>query len=369
MSTTMTPEQRQAKRDRDARYRKNKKDKAAASGQAVTVTAPVVPEAPAVEPTPVAPIQASTGPSPLLASAERMRRLMENSVSFLLSFKRLQTKRSVGSDAVDVDADKSMVHVGKDILDSDELRAIVSYDNSTAMWFRNRCTTPRMFRGFLLPASLLADAFEWMAQRTEGRDALIEKFKAAYPAKKVDAQKRLKDLYNPTDYPSLEAVAKAFAMEYVVTDLPTVSRKVGSVISEAAMAKERAKAEAQMADVTQGYDQMLAALFQEQTAALLDALGAADTEGKPKRIHPAKLANLENLLADFPRRNVTGNEYLNELAGKMRDALKGVDTATLKSTADVRNALTSATTEIKAALDAALVDAPKRAINLGDEEV
>jgi len=62
----------------------------------------------------------------------------------------LQSKRNVGTEAVEVDADKSMLHVAKDILDSEELRAIVSYDQETTTWFRRRCTLAEWVRGYIL---------------------------------------------------------------------------------------------------------------------------------------------------------------------------------------------------------------------------
>ena len=373
----MTDEQKanKAQYDKDRRDRlKKAKEQGGVQGQvdesarqqverAEVRAAGRTPEAQAVEPPP----DVQVGPAVPVPGAT-IQRVMENSVIFILKFSRLQTKRSMGTDAIEVDSDKSMIHVAKDILDSEELRAITSYDNTTAMWFRNRCTYAPWVRGFLMSSQLLADAFAWLDLRQAGRDELIAKFKKAYPALRADAKTRLKGNYDATEYPSIEKIERAFTMEYMPIDF-AVSKKLTSVISKAAFDRESQKLQSSMASAAQTLDQTLAFILQETVGQIIDTLTDADTEGKPKRVHPARLAKLEEFIAIFPKRNLTGNEELAELVDKARKVTAGVDVKQLKNVADTRVAVLTELTSVKASVNKMLVDAPRRRMSLKDEEV
>jgi hypothetical protein len=358
----MTKEEK-AKYDKDRRDRIRREKVAAASaetnrqfGTALKNLADAPPEAEKAVATPAA-VPSST-----------IQRVMENSVIWILKFSRLQTKRSLGTEVIEVESDKSMIHVAKDILDSEELRAVVSYDNSTAMWFRSRCTYAPWVRGFLMGAQLVPDAFAWMDARGEGRAVLIQKFKAAYPAKIADAKARLRDNFDETEYPPVEAVERAFTMEYMPIDF-AVSKKLTSVVSKAAFDRESQKLQASMATAAQTLDQTLAFILQETVDHLVGRLTAADAEGKPKRLHASALAKLDEFVAIFPKRNLTGNEELAELVARAKRVTSGVDVKQLKNVADTRVAVVTELTSVKQALDKMLVDAPNRRMTLNDEEV
>lgn len=378
----MTESQKQAKRDRDARYRQNKKKAKAGTTQSVVTTAPEIPAAPVVVEVVNAldPVEMKVAldkisdavgqPTRRVPSSERMQNLMENSVVFVLSFSRLTTKRSLGSDAIEVDADKSMLHVAKDILDSEELRAIISYDNSTAMWFRTRCTPTPWNKGFLMSALLLPDAFKWVEEvRMPGRAVLIEKFKAAYPRLMVDAKKRLKDLFDASQYPPVETMTTAFKMEYTAHELPAVSKKLGSVLSRAALAKEEAKASAKLQDVAVAAEQALATALRDVLAPIVDALTCAEEDGKPKRFGNARLAKAEEFLESFAKFNLTGATDMQELADRAKAVIKGQDAKKLKGDKDVRETVAKALSGVTAALAPMIEDRPARAMTLDDEEV
>jgi vacuolar-type H+-ATPase subunit H len=293
-------------------------------------------------------------------------RVMENSVICLLRFTKLQPKRKVSTDNVEVDADKSMLHVAKDILDAEELREIVCFDQETTSWFRKRCTIADWVRGYILPVAMFDEAIKYLEEREAKREALVARFIEVYPRKIDDARERLKELFIAAEYPAVKVVQETFSMKYTFIEWGTPKRLQS--VNIAAYEKEKAKAEASWATTTEKIDQALAAGMQFVVNHLVTQL-TGEKNGKPKRVHASALTKVEEFLAAFEKRNLSGNANLAEMADTARKALNGIDVKTLKSRVDLRQDVIEKLKTVTGSLDKMLVDAPKRLMSLADEEV
>jgi len=310
-------------------------------------------------------------------------RLLESSVIFVLSFSRLQPKRTIGREnigeqsdrggersLVEIAADTSMFTAGKSIIDSPELRKIASYDCETVRWFRVRCTSaPKKILhpgAHIMSVDLLADAFAWMDVREAGRTALFAELKAVYPVRVAEAKVRLKELFDADEYPAVEDLEREFSMDYNVMEWGT-PKKI-STISQAAYEKEMAKAKATWTTVAANVEAGLIVGLQKKIAHLVERL-TGEVDGKPKRLNNTALARVEEFLELLPKINLTGNVDIVELGEAARRVIKGVDVKKLKEDKDVRASVVETMSKVTAALDKMMVDAPKRAMNFRDEEV
>jgi hypothetical protein len=139
----------------------------------------------------------------------------------------LGNTRKVSSAQVEVDADKNSIQISKSLLHSSELEAIRRLDGEIRRYLYSVCL-PFEPGIHLLPIGLIEAADEELGTFRAKREALVEDFLGAYPRLCEEAAGRLRTLYNPLDYPPLEAVRSQFtcSWQYVSYGVPHQLREV-----------------------------------------------------------------------------------------------------------------------------------------------
>ena len=305
--------------------------------------------------------------------------VMEKSVAFVLSFARPGTKRVVrksqvsekseGQDnAVVVDADKSMINVGKEIIDSPQLRAIVSRDGAIRQWVKARSLPSPLFKSgtTIVPTSLVESVYEFLEKSKTERDAEIAAFIEAYPALVEEARTKLGPLFDPRQYPATSALKGAFEMRWNIVEFGTPGKL--KTISKALYEKERAKAEAEWAGATEQIRNALRVAMAELVEHMINRL-ASDDDGKAKTFRNSMVENFTEFADLFAARNLTNDAELAALVEKAQKVMSGVDAKALRTDADIKQRVTEGFAEIKANLETMVVNRPARAMTLADEEV
>ena len=293
--------------------------------------------------------------------------LMEKSVALVMATTKLSIRRSVSTDKVEVDADKTMLHVAKNLLDSAELRAIVSHDSLTRRWIDARALPSPLFRAgvHLYPVSMVPEFVDYIERRLKERADLIQGFLDAYPGLVVDARRRLGVLFDESQYPRRSELREVFTLSYAFVEWgPATGLKN---ISKALYDREAAKAEAEWAVAT---EQIKAALL-ESTAEVVDHMVdrlAGGDDGQPKRFKEASISRVTDFLESFGKRNIVGYKDLEALVEKARKAMSGVDAASLRGDDKVRASVVKAFAEVKKTLDTMTEARPRRRMSLGEEE-
>ena len=80
-----------------------------------------------------------------LSPTERKAGILDQAFCIAVKLRCLGTKRTVSSEVVDTDADKALLHVTKDILDSPELTKVRKKHTEIRTYMRNVCL-PSMFK-------------------------------------------------------------------------------------------------------------------------------------------------------------------------------------------------------------------------------
>jgi hypothetical protein len=292
--------------------------------------------------------------------------IMDNAVCFNLKLSSLHTRRKINNSAVKTDADKDMIHVAKDILDSPELRAVGVLDTEIRMYLYSRAL-PSLFRHgiYLLPLELVPEVDARMNEMSAKRDALVEKFCDTYPDKKEEAERRLAGLFDPTDYPPVRELRRSFSMQTSYMVFATPSSLKG--ISNGFFQREKAKAEKMW---TEAAEEIRTAL-REAMAGLVEHLTerlSGSKDGKPKIFRDTLIAKMEDFLTTFKARNLSKDTELDALVEKARQLVKGVDAGQLRENDKLRTSVRKGFAEIKTNLDKMLVDKPKRKISFDDDK-
>lgn len=293
--------------------------------------------------------------------------VLDKSVMLQVEFGRFGNRRTAALDAVEVNADKGMLTLSKRLLQSDEFDAIVSHDRETRRILRN-LSLPFPIRdgAVLVPIPMMDQVQVRLSDRKAGREVLVEAFLAVYPAKLQEVAAELRDLYEPTDYPSVEVVRERFSMDWQWLDyaVPGKLKALNLHVFEA----EKAKLEAKVTEVTGEILQAMRASALGLLEGLHRAISPAD-DGKRKVFQKAVLTNLLDFVNTFDVRNIAGDADLAAIMADTRALLDGVDPAMLKKTEDndaFRNAMAHSLIPIVKSLDG-LAKTQVRRIIVADE--
>jgi hypothetical protein len=302
--------------------------------------------------------------------------IRSNSICVIIKTSRFTTRRTVPKADVTVAStekeakapDQDMVAVAKDLLDSPELRRIVTFDHITKLWVKARSVPSPLLRSsaYLLAVDALEEMYGYLETRKAERAPLESLFVAAYPGLIASAKKRLGPLFDASQYPPVEVIRREFNFDWQVVEISTPDVKLRGV-SQALFEKEKKKAELVWTNAVGQINAALAEGMADVVRHLSDRLGAGDEP--PKRFRESAIKRVTDFLDTFAQRNLAGDADLAKLVGDAKKLLSGVDAKELKREAGTRKRVVAGFAVIKASLDTMLEDRPTRAAAIADDEV
>lgn len=301
-----------AKKNGAKKATKKAAKKTQAPAAAVAVAEPI--EAPAEsEPTKIRDLRPDV--QEVLKVSEK---LPEQSVILSLSFSRPGVRKKVRGESSGLDADPKMVHVSKDILDSDKFRKIVNFDLKTYMEVQGMVLPfPLKARSglYLLPLGLVERVYDYLKNAREIREELVQEFLDEYPEKIEEAKERLGRLFDPNDYPAPEQLKCGFSMSFnfVRLTLPDKVREVSEVVWE----EERQKAKELWQDAVIAARQALRENALELVSKIKDILEPGE-DGRAKSFKRSSFDKLQKFVEIFEQRNVVQDDSLEDVVQEIR---------------------------------------------------
>ena len=285
---------------------------------------------------------------------------LHNSVLLVVHLSKPGNRRKVPSGAVEVDADRESISVAKELLQCQELEAILALDGEIRRYVYSRALPSGVLKTgvYRLPLALVDEVDAELTRLIQKRQALVEAFLQVYPAKVEEARVRLRAVYDASDYPEPARVREAFYMEwrYLTLDVP-------GNISAVLMDREREKAARDIQAEAEEIRQALRTAFAELVEHAAERLQTRQ-DGKPLVFRDSLVKNLEDFMAYFQARNLTGDNDLEALVEQARAALHGDDPNMLRTHTDLRHEIQQAMAGIKATLDANTMLKPQRRFTL-----
>jgi hypothetical protein len=288
--------------------------------------------------------------------------LFDRAVVLVLGIGCLGTRRKVPTSAVQVDADKTLLHLGKEILEAAELDAIKSFDGDLRTWIAKKALPSPLRRGtYLIPLGLVEEMDARLESYRARRAELVEAFIRAYDRAKDEARQRLGPLFNPMDYPCDEKVRAAFSLDvrYVAFGVPGKLESLNRDIWE----RERAKAESNWREASEEVRQALRVGLADLVDRMVERLDT-NGDGKPKVFRDTLVTNLSEFIESFAPRNITDDAELGRLVDRCRGVLDGVDADALRASTAVRSKVRDGMARVQVALDSMVIDRPARRIVL-----
>lgn len=284
-----------------------------------------------------------------------------------LGVRRALSKEQVKHAAESFRADGNYLSAGKKLINTRH----PAYRSCTRLVSQARCywrtmTVPFPVKGIRLLRRDRLEMFDLQmtTYRLELREA-TQALQDIYAELRAEAQERLGELFNATDYPT--DVRDAFSIEW---DFPSVEppdylQQINPRLYQA----EQEKAAARLDEAIRLAEDAFAAELQELVAHLVDRLaGDGTSDGKPKVLRESAVSNLTEFVERFRSMQVGSNAELEALVQQSEQVVGGVDIADLRRDASLRQSIASQMATVREALDGMVVARPSRHLELEDDE-
>lgn len=297
--------------------------------------------------------------------------IQKEAVCLSIKMGMLHTRRRIRTSQIVTDADPAMVHVAKDIFESEELQAISRHHGLIRTWLKMRCL-PSPFRSgvYLIRLSLVSEVMDALNGFEQAEKQLIETFLKFYDTiynqrnnETSDLSSKLGTLYNAEDYPNPRAVAQAFTFETQLWEIgtPGALRSVDRALYEREAAKMQNVWESARVSITQ----VLLTEFRDMTARMAERM-VVGPDGKAKVFRETLVGNLQDWLDVFDKRAITDDATLLGQVQKARALIAGIDGKTLRDSESLKVEVAEGMQQITSTLDAAIIERPGRLIQMED---
>ena len=272
------------------------------------------------------------------------------------------TKKKIPTDkvkAVEEGTDMAMLNLSKTILESKTLEKIRSVQGETRRHVTSLATPSVMFRSgvYMLALPLLREVDEYLNEQYGRMAPLVAQFLEEYETDKASARAKLGPLYDPRDYPNAERVKDAIRLTWAYVSVETP--KTVDTISTDIFEREQKKAAERWTAALDEATMVLRGGFSKLVEHMIERLEPGD-DGKPKVFRDTLTKNIKEWLRTFPSRNLAGDGELDKLAAEAAGLLDGITPEALRSVDGLRDKVRDGMAQIKAKLDAAVMDAPSR---------
>jgi len=184
-------------------------------------------------------------------------------------------------------------------------------------------------------------------------------FEAIYGDALDEARVKLGELYNEADYPTDIRSKFNFEWRYVALTVPGRN----TVLSPEIYQREKEKFQGMMEETRELAMVALREEFSDVLKYITERLNT-NGNGKTKVLQTSMFNKLQEFLDEFGNRNIFIDEKLAELTSQARNAITGVTAYNLKFNTKIRDEITVSMNELKTTIDAAIIDMPRRQIEL-----
>jgi len=253
---------------------------------------------------------------------------------------------------------------GKKLLVNPELLGPIKTSIQQARKLLTRYALPFPLAGLhLVPKDIIDEIDNRLEMLKSEFLSKVETFAAFYEDAREEAKAALGDLFNETDYPQDIAQKFRFSWSFVVLDVPSKA----SFLSPDIYQKEKQKFQDLMAETRE----LAMAALREEFGEIINHLGEKITGGdKPKVIRSNMTNRINEFLDGFSDRNLFQDDKLSALVEEARGLVKTINGNSygVQYNDVLRQKFTKDFTTLKASIDAAIEEMPRRRIHLDDGE-
>jgi len=307
----------------------------------------------------------------MTAATKKKVDIQREAICLSVNLGMVRSRKRINSDDIESDADRSLLHVSKEIFESKDLQAISAMHGAIHTYLKSRCLPSPFKHGvYLIRLSLVTEVMEELDQYEKKISDLIEAFLEFYGKiyvqrhdQKSEMRTRLGSLYNPGDYPAPATLKSAFKFETQLWEIGTPGAL--STVSRALYEREKRKMDNVWEQAKEQITQVLMTELRDMTSRLTERL-TPNEDGTKKVFRDSLIGNLQEWLDVFKRRALTDDQELIDVVEKARQLIAGVDAKTLRTDEESRKDLSGAMGKLTTALEQSIIEKPARKIDLDD---
>lgn len=186
----------------------------------------------------------------------------------------------------------------------------------------------------LLPSNSLMEYIDGMRVHRETFEAKVKTFLDEYDTQISAMAFKLGDLFNRAEYPTREQIERKFGVDYVLLPVPASNDFRVDVGAELA------------AELSEKYEQALQDRVAKATSSLYEKVydtllhtveRLGDANGKPNIFRDSLVSNMQDLITDLKRLNLTDDVRLEEMRQELASVMTGVTPDELRKNTATRN--------------------------------
>lgn len=286
---------------------------------------------------------------PVSIDSAQVKRQQARCVALAVTLHSFGNSRKVSAYDIDTDADRDWLRLKAKLINVKELAAIESKLWEAKSYVAKRSLPATMIKDgvYLIPLEFVEEIKDRLEEYKAEVAALVDVLIAGYAGAIEEAQKRLGTLFEPSKYPSPEALRRRFWIElnYIPVGTPEVLREVSEdVYNDADKNVKEAWAKG-----IETINELLASELSELVDRAVDRL-TLDDKDKKKRFHESLLKNIRQYFETFDPRNIGDNAELKQQVERTKSALEGVNVEALRQSRRVRESVLRDLTKVKANL-------------------
>lgn len=254
--------------------------------------------------------------------------------------KKVDSTRFMGvvdsKDKSGIDAER--IVVAKRLVDRAELKAITKLWGQFIKSIKAHALPGGMLTlgngQMLIPIEFLPFVREQLAKYLEEREVLIGELGERWTAIVADAQVKLADLFDASEYPSFDQVRQLYSTDYkyISNAVPENFERMSKEIYD----QEKARVIAHCESAGALIHDTLRSRFGDYVVHLTDAVGIDEETGKVKRFQESTLEKMRDFIENFKVLNLTGDVELEGLVNQAQELIEGTDAKSIRTDEEIR---------------------------------
>ena len=298
------------------------------------------------------------------SSTPPAQKLQQTMAAVRLSVRWLGVRRSLephqrAQAAQTFGAEDQYLSAAKKLLDTSHTayRAVTTIRNQAVGYWRGM-SLPFPEPGVRLLRQDQVDDFEAQMRRFTGElDEAVAELDRHYGELKLDARRRLGDLFHEGDYPPTLRGLFALTWDYPAVEPPRYLLNLNAKLYE----QEQQRIAARFEQAVELAEQAFGAELQKLVAHLADRLSGAE-DGKPRVFRDSAVENLREFFDRFSNLSIRSNAELENLVATARRTLGDVEPDQLRRSGSLRQQIAQRMEKVAGALDQLMVQRPRRSI-------
>jgi len=285
---------------------------------------------------------------------------IQNAVMLIFTTHSWGNRKKADTKKIETSAEKSFLSLSKRLIDSNEYKSILNFQSEVYNWINKNAVPSFFLRGsYLFNISMVEEVEQYLKVQSDILKEKVKPLLSEYEQKIAEAEQKLGDQFNFSDYPNLDVLKSSFSFswKWTIFDIP-------EGLPEKIFQEEKLKAENMWRESAEQISLCLRQAFIELIKHANSML-EPNADGKTKAFKNSSFDNIDEFISTFKNRNIVDDKELEKLVEQARKVLTNInDPQQLKKDKQMKEIVSKNFSEITSKLDEMIAIKPSRKFDL-----